>query len=460
MLFQFFLYLFYGLAFFTLGISVIAKDKRVSNLKVAKFLWMLGVFGVLHGLHEWMELYQIVESANLISYNQEYFIFIRLVLVSTSFTFLLLFGIRLIYTASGRIRVRFTSFKSKVMFLIFISGVIFVAIYINYLKPESMSVRYLLGFTGGLLSGVGMINYSKTLRHISATGAKNFIRAGIFLILYAIFTGVIPSNTTIFGINIIVLRGLSAVFIMFYTIRALSIFDIEQLEIITEKLNRFAMSEKLNSIGRLAAGIAHEINNPLANVTLSLDILKDMLVDNEKATSKVVSIERNIDRASKIAKELLHFSREKEQKLERVNIADVIESTKTLLDYQKHKVIINYDIGNMPPVMGISWKLEEVFINVIMNAVDACGEGGRIRVKGSYDRGNVTILISDNGSGITNDAIDKVFDPFFTTKDVGEGTGLGLSVCYNIVKQHNGDMEISSSLGEGTEVLIMLPIGG
>ncbi|PLX66717.1 MAG: hypothetical protein C0603_10970 [Denitrovibrio sp.] len=340
MIFQFLLYLFYGLAFFTLGTSVLAKDKRVSNLKIAKFLWMLGVFGIIHGLHEWMELYHIVEEHTGTVYNQEYFILTRLVLVSTSFSFLLLFGARLMYVSSNRLRNFFTPIRHKIIFWLGIIFVILASVFISYKNPDSMSVRYFVGFTGALISGIGMINYSKTLRHISEIGARNFIGAGVFFMLYAVFTGIIPSGTFILGVNIIVLRGLSAVFIMFFTVRALSIFDIEQLDIITENLNRFARSEKLNSIGRLAAGIAHEINNPLTNVTLSVDMLKDIVVDNEKATSKVLSIERNIDRASKIAKELLLFSREKEYKLDSVSIPDVLESTKTLLDYQKHLVNI------------------------------------------------------------------------------------------------------------------------
>ena len=124
MLFQFFLYLFYGLAFFTLGISVIAKEKGVSNLKIAKFIWLLGAFGITHGLHEWLELYSILERKATIYYYTEIFLIVRIAVVSISFIFLLLFGIRLIYTASGSVRRLFLSLYSKLVFLLVLLVVI------------------------------------------------------------------------------------------------------------------------------------------------------------------------------------------------------------------------------------------------------------------------------------------------------------------------------------------------
>lgn len=131
------------------------------------------------------------------------------------------------------------------------------------------------------------------------------------MICYAFLTGLVPSDAIVpfVGVKIVFFRGVSAFFIMFFTIRALSVFSLEQRKLVNERLQRFAQSEKRSSMGILAAGIAHEINNPLTNVSLNLEMLKDLLEDDERINKKIAAIERNINRASKIAKELLHFSR-------------------------------------------------------------------------------------------------------------------------------------------------------
>jgi signal transduction histidine kinase len=244
---------------------------------------------------------------------------------------------------------------------------------------------------------------------------------------------------------------------MVFTIRALSVFNIEQLQLINDQLQRFSQSEKLASLGILASGIAHEINTPLTNISLNVEMLKDKVGNSPQITRKIEAIQRNIDRASRIARELLHFSREKETALHPIDLNSVVTSALNLISSQSCLIEIKQDLQAVAPILGIPWKLEEVFINLLLNSLDACAGEGHIQVK-TFSRGDqVLAQISDSGYGIQKKYIDKVFDPFFTTKEVGKGTGLGLSVSYNIVHQHGGDISLTSQEGHGTVVTLTFP---
>jgi signal transduction histidine kinase len=216
-------------------------------------------------------------------------------------------------------------------------------------------------------------------------------------------------------------------------------------------------ASKLESVGRLAFGIAHEINNPLTNVSLGVQILKNRVGDNE-VLRELESIEKNIEKASVIAKELLQFSRSDESMFINVDIIGTIKSTLILLEHRLRNVKVHLGLSDIPRVPGDPVKLEQVFINIIRNSVDALPDGGDIHISSSRKKGFVTVEVSDNGAGIADEDKQKLFEPFFTTKEVGRGSGLGLSICYSIIKQHNGHIEISSVAGKGTTVTIRLPV--
>ena len=457
MVLNFLLYLLYGLAFFTLGVAILSRNTRFSELGIAKILWLLAVFGIIHGFHEWLEL---LEQLNP-EIKTVPFYHLRLIVVSTSFLFLLYFGLFLnIITLYGDQALGKTPDLIKLMVGISALMLILGAIYFDLDSGTDINVRRFIAFPGGLLAGIGLIIYSRTVRSFSVKVAGNFIVAGICMIFYALFTGIIPSDFIIplFDIKIILLRGGSAFLIMFFTIRALSVFNLEQRKLFNEQLQRFAQSEKLSSLGVLAAGIAHEINNPLTNVSLNLEMLKDMVGGDEKINKKLDSIDRNVNRASTIAKELLHFSREKETALEPTDLNQVIKSTKNLLKNQSNSPDIKMRLNDIPKVMGIAWKLEEVFINLLMNSIDACEEEDSIEIETSLNDTSVQVMITDTGHGISDDIISQVFDPFFTTKEIGMGTGLGLSICYNIIKQHGGEITLMSSEQGGTIMTTAFPV--
>jgi len=457
MVWNFLLYLLYGLAFFTLGVAILSRETRLSELGIAKVLWLLAVFGVIHGFHEWLDL---LEQLNPDINTTGFYIF-RLVVVSTSFLFLLYFGLFLnIITLYGDQALKSTPQIIKVLVGLSALGLIFIAIALDFENGNDIKIRLLVAFPGGLLSGIGLIMYSRTVRSFSTEVAGNFILAGSFMIAYSILTGIIPSDVVIpvLDIKVILLRGGSAFLIMFFTIRALSVFSLEQRKLINEKLLRFSQSEKLTSMGIMAAGIAHEINNPLTNVSLNIEMLKDIVGGDEKAGKKLDAIDRNIQRASSIAKELLHFSRETESPLEPTDISKILKSSISLLSNQENSSIIHLNLKKTPYINGIPWKLEEVFINLLMNSLDACDNQDSVEVEAYHDGDIVTVMIRDTGHGIPDTMLHQVFDPFFTTKEVGKGTGLGLSMCYNIIKQHDGEISLESPEQGGTIVTINLPV--
>ena len=457
MVFNFVLYLLYGLAFFTLGVAILSRDVRLSELGIARIIWLLALFGVIHGFHEWLELLEQLEP----EIKTPLFSLFRLTVVSISFLFLFYFGLFLnIITFYGDHALRHTPRTVKAVIGVSALSLILLAAYLDIGTGHDITTRMFVAFPGGMLSGVGLVMYSRTVRPFSINVARNFIFAGSCMICYALLSGVTPSDVTVplLDVKVILFRGLSAFFIMFFTIRALSVFSLEQRELVNERLMRFSQSEKLTSMGVLAAGIAHEINNPLTNVSLNVEMLRDQVGNDSKIMKKLDAIERNTDRASRIAGELLHFSREKETKLEPVDINLVIDSSCRLLRSQEKSSIIQTNMQKVPDIMGIYWKLEEVFINLLINSIDACEKEDSIEIETFLKNGSVTVMITDTGHGIGEEDFFKVFDLFYTTKEIGKGTGLGLSVCYNIIKQHEGEISLVSSEYGGTIVTVSFPV--
>jgi len=455
------LYLLYGLAFFTLGVAILSRDIRFSELGIARIIHLLALFGIVHGFHEWLQLLEHLEP----TLGTPSFALFRLLVVSISFLFLLYFGLFLIIiTYYGDQALQTTPRKIKALLGASALSVILVALYYDFVNGTDMNTRVCVAFPGGLLSGIGLILYARTVGPFSRKRARNFVYAGSFMICYAVLSGLVTSETIvpILGLSIVFLRSLCALCIMFFTIRALSIFNLEQQELINEQLLRFSQSEKLTSIGILAAGIAHEINNPLTNVSLNLEMLRDLVADDKRIQDKISAIERNVQRASTIAQELLHFSRDKASAMEPVDLNQIVASACTLLNNQPRSSIIEQQLQKIPPVMGISWKLEEVLINLLLNSFDACKPQDKITIETFYDPNSggqetVVVVITDTGHGIPEEEIFNVFDPFYTTKEVGKGTGLGLSVCYNIIQQHGGKITLKNCEFGGTVATLSFP---
>ncbi len=261
-------------------------------------------------------------------------------------------------------------------------------------------------------------------------------------------------------------------------------------------------SDKMASIGQLAAGVAHEINNPTGFVSSNLNTLAiyikdynnllnkyrnlvrhlmkgEQITDHIEQIQDIKSIEKRIDidfrmddasslidesregtdRIEKIVQDLKDFAHPGEDKPKYADINKCIESTLNIVWNEiKYKVKIIKDYGTLPEILCFPQQLNQVFANLFVNAAQAIKNEGEINIKTGLLKENIEIIVSDTGTGISEENIPKIFDPFFTTKEVGKGTGLGLNVAYNIIKKHRGEITVQSKEGQGTTFIIILPV--
>ncbi len=241
----------------------------------------------------------------------------------------------------------------------------------------------------------------------------------------------------------------------------------------TQAQERFSQSEKLAAIGQLAAGVMHEINNPLATIAACAESLGYRIDDLVKSGVTVAPethdflgiIDNEVVRCKQIVDGLLDFSRPKQPRKERVNLNEVIERTLFLLKHHVRFKRLGVETA-LDPLLGrvpkaSAEQLVQVFMALLLNAMDAMGERGMVRIvtrPGPDAASGAIAEVIDTGHGIARGELTKIFDPFYTTKPPGQGTGLGLSICYGIVQEHGGRIEVDSSLGQGSTFRIFLPV--
>jgi len=233
-------------------------------------------------------------------------------------------------------------------------------------------------------------------------------------------------------------------------------------EDVTEKnniQNQLITSEKMASLGLLSAGIAHEINTPLTGISSYCQFL----LDNPNGAENLELIGKMQDqvlRVNKIIRTLLDFSRQKGQQPQPINLNKVIDESLALVEHKLKKKSIAYkkEIEFQKGFQGFPTRLQQLFINLFINAIDAIENEGWISISGEETAEEITVRFKDNGRGIREKILEKIFDPFFTTKEIGKGTGLGLAIVYNIVKEHYGDIQVHSKLDHGTTFIITFPL--
>ena len=246
------------------------------------------------------------------------------------------------------------------------------------------------------------------------------------------------------------------------TRRVLEAFNrmIAELE---KRQDQLLQAKKLSSLGTLTSGVAHQLNNPLNNISTSCQILLEELAqaDPEFQHKMLVNIEQEVRRARDIVRGLLEFSRMKEFCLAPTPLSDVVERAVSLMSSQLPPEI--EVVREIPPGLSLDMdgqRMQQVFLNLIENAVHAMGNApGQIRISAreADESDDILISVEDTGKGISDGLIGRVFDPFFTTKEVGMGTGLGLSVVYGIIEKHGGTISVESAEGRGARFNIHLP---
>lgn len=231
-----------------------------------------------------------------------------------------------------------------------------------------------------------------------------------------------------------------------------------------ERQEQLVQARKISAIGTFTSGIAHELNNPVNNIVLTAEALKEDFgsIEEQEALGMIQDIIVQSERTSEIIKNLLDFSRSEKPEMVSTSISSIINDTLKLVRNQLllSGVEQNVDVPeDLPCVCGDYKSLQQVFLNLFINAIQAMRNGGRLTVKGeATDHGeSIRIAVSDTGEGIDPENIHHIFDPFFTTKEVGKGTGLGLSVTYGILQKHGGTIEAHSQRGEGATFVVTLP---
>jgi signal transduction histidine kinase len=222
------------------------------------------------------------------------------------------------------------------------------------------------------------------------------------------------------------------------------------------------ISEKMASIGLLAAGVAHEVNTPLTGISSFTQMLLEGADPEDPRTRLLEKIERQTFRAAKIVNGLLNLARPAEASAERValDLNVVLTDVLGLLEHQfaARRIKVRRELADEPVmVLGMEHKLQQVFLNLFLNAKDAMPKGGWLSVSTRREDRRAVAEVADTGSGIPSEHLTRIYDPFFTTKTTGEGTGLGLSISYGIVREHEGTLDCESVAGQGTRFVVSLP---
>ena len=237
------------------------------------------------------------------------------------------------------------------------------------------------------------------------------------------------------------------------------------LEDITARVHleeQLQLSDKMASIGLLATGVAHEVNTPLTGISSFTQMLLEGTDPDDPRTALLEKIERQTFRAAKIVNGLLNLARPgRSDAAGPVDVNAVVNDVLTLLEHQLQtaNIQLRRELSSTPTVVhGVEFKLQQVFLNLFLNARDAMPTGGWLSVRSRVDDGRAVIEVADTGAGIASEDLSRIYDPFFTTKEVGQGTGLGLSITYGVIKEHNGSIVCESGPDQGTRFTVSLPL--
>ncbi len=233
--------------------------------------------------------------------------------------------------------------------------------------------------------------------------------------------------------------------------------DIEQLQSLNDQLIR---AEKLAAMGTLAAGVAHEVNNPLASISSLVQMMRSQEGHSAETREKLNMISDQIQRISQVTKDMTNFARSRPAARTESNVSEIVRTALRLASFDKAfqdlDIVAEMD-DDLAQVFVDEDQLQQVFLNLFLNARDAMTDGGTLSVKTSRQKDEIRIEIADSGTGIDDSELNLIFDPFFTTKATGRGTGLGLAVCYGIVTAHGGRIEVENSEPSGAKFTVILP---
>ena len=494
-------FFFYGLSFVVMAIAILVQPRRKSIFRLADVIWILAGFGITHGMNEWLDMFAIIKWPHSNLFN-----LIRLVILAISFIFLYEFGRRLISLETKEVLNRWST---VILCLLVLVGILV------FKREPSIWPRYLLCFPGGILSTFGFMRYYQRNKTILAPiNVKRYFFVAAFSIgIYSIAGGIVvpqanfpPAsiiNTAfflrVFGVPVQLFRTFCAIFLAWSIGHILIIFNWETNHTLTSlleetsaakaalekaynelEMNHFELkatqsqliqAEKMEVVGRLASGVAHEVKNPLAIILQGTDYLSNNIstisTDKEGISLALKYMKEAIKRADLVIKGLLDFSSISEMKMAPENLNSVVESSLLLIKnhIERNRTEVIKSLKKDLPIINLDKnKIEQAFINIFLNSIDAMPNGGQLRIK-TYTQetegeGSVVIAeIEDTGTGIPPDILDKIGEPFFTTKREKGGTGLGLSIVKNIVDLQYGKIKIENKEdNSGVRVTVMFKV--
>ncbi|MGF1735159.1 ATP-binding protein [Photobacterium satsumensis] len=450
----FIIYLIYGLAFFAIGFSITFRNLKFSRLQIATALPTLAVFGFIHGLHEWSELYLILHEKTLSKVIPiEIF---KVTKLWVSFLALGAFAWKMLEVVQWKHR---QYVKSIIVGTIFIYSLFLINNYYSlpsndFLFNSANQIRWIFGFGASLLSGYCLFIYGQQLNNNQPDSGIWFQRTGFSVVAYGIAAGLLLTS---YGIWVPVVRTLCAVAISITLWRALMVFDLERLRQIKATLQQSLQHDKFKELGELTSAIAHEIKTPLSSAIVSCDLLERQLPsDNDNAHRQLNRIRNGMEKAANISHEVLNYAHQRTPNYTNIDLAELVKDTLDMMSHRLAHFSITMSVPEKLSLEGDHTQVQELFINLLNNAIDACGVKGAITISANPMGEHILIRVTDNGPGMSDDILAAATKPFYTTKPAGKGTGLGLSICKQITSQHQGQLSFKNT-DNGLCVEIELP---
>lgn len=464
----------YGMSFLVMGIAILLQPKAHSALRLADSLWLLGIFGLVHGFSEMLDLWALHHAPGALPDAA------RWLVLTASFVFLFEFGRRL----NGEDLPPWARRSARWYAPAAVAAAALCALSSaddSAARGLALS-RYFLGLPGGLLAGAGLIRYKRREENLRQDhpAVKYFDWAGGAFLCYCVLAGAVVGPAPFFpanwlnaetfraatGVPVQLLRAACAVVAAYGLIRVLSIFDEEAREALARALaakkEQLQQSQKVELIGRMSAGVVHDLNNILTSVLGSCEILRAAPLDDGGKT-EVQAIEEAARRAQALARQILIFTRRPSGEVRRVDLNAVVAGLDNML---RRLLGARYSVEIRPSGEGAfieadPSRVEQILLNLAINARDAMPDGGKLKIGVdlvALPAGRrVLLTVADAGAGISPDALPRLFEPFFTTKPAGKGTGLGLYVVHEIVTQYGGAIEVDSRPGNGATFKVYFP---
>ncbi|WP_261836478.1 sensor histidine kinase [Vibrio ishigakensis] len=452
-LFVFKVYLLYGLAFFAIFFAILFRDLKNSQIAIASTLPILGAFGFLHGLHEWTELYFVIYAEDHpLTLELQTFITLKLWL---SFIAMGWFSWKMLDLTSWRYLglIKLASLVAVSLFLISLGLRYGSVSYFEYLIDTSDHIRWMFGFGSSALAGFAVISYASVLEREGHGAALPFKYTGASLVAYGISAGLLTADM---GLWVLVLRASCAALILVTLWKALEVFDRERKKQIETALAHSLQDAKLIELGELVSAVAHEIKTPISSAMMSCDLLRHQAPKDEVVTRQIDRINHGLSRAAEISQEILNYAHQKPVQRKPVNLSEVVNSAFSLNQFRLTDFNVEASLDEELTVLGDEGLLEAVFSNIIGNAIDASVDDKYLHIQTLQSKLKAVVKISDHGSGMSDDVLARATQPFFTTKPKGEGTGMGLALCKQMILQHGGKLLFKNN-DRGLTVVIELP---